>query len=55
MRYYMVLLTRMLIFILDNIENKNGVKEYINKILSDIEKSKDKLKEINDKINADKQ
>lgn len=42
-------------FILKNIKNKNGVKEYINKILSDIEKSKDKLKEINDKINADKQ
>lgn len=41
-------------FILKNIKNKNGVKEYINKILSDIEKSKDKLKEINDKINADK-
>ena len=42
-------------FILKNIKNKNGVKEYINKILSDIEKSKDKLKDINDKINADKQ
>ena len=42
-------------FILNNIKNENGVKEYINKILSDIEKSKDKLKEINDKINADKQ
>ena len=41
--------------ILDNIENKNCVEEYINKILSDIKKSKDKLKEINDKINADKQ
>lgn len=42
-------------FILDNIKNENGVKEYMNKILSDIKKSKDKLKEINDKINADKQ
>ena len=42
-------------FILDNIENKNCVEEYMNKILSDIKKSKDKLKEINDKINADKQ
>ena len=46
-------------FILDNIENKNGVeeavKDYVDKILSDIEKSKDKLKDINDKINADKQ
>ena len=46
-------------FILKNIKNKNGVeeavKDYVNKILSDIEKSKDKLKDINDKINADKQ
>ena len=46
-------------FILDNIENKNGVeeavKDYVDKILSDIKKSKNKLKEINDKINADKQ
>lgn len=42
-------------FILKNIKNENGVKEYMNKILSDIKKSKDKLKEINDKINADKQ
>lgn len=41
--------------ILDNIENKNCVEEYINKILSDIKKSKDKLKEINDKINGYKQ
>lgn len=41
-------------FILKKIKNKNGVEEYINKILSDIEKSKDKLKDINDKINADK-
>ena len=39
-------------FILDNIENKNCVEEYMNKILSDIKKSKDKLKEINDKINC---
>ena len=39
-------------FILDNIENKNGVEEYMNKILSDIKKSKDKLKDINDKINC---
>ena len=46
-------------FILDNIKNKNGVeeavKDYVDKILSDIKKSKNKLKEINDKINADKQ
>ena len=42
-------------FILKNIKKKNGVEEYMNKILSDIKKSKDKLKEINDKINADKQ
>ena len=46
-------------FILKNIKNKNGVeeavKDYVDKILSDIKKSKDKLKEINDKINADKQ
>ena len=39
-------------FILKNIKNKNGVEEYMNKILSDIKKSKDKLKEINDKINC---
>ena len=46
-------------FILKNIKNKNGVeeavKDYVDKILSDIKKSKNKLKEINDKINADKQ
>ena len=42
-------------FSVKNIKNENGVKEYMNKILSDIKKSKDKLKEINDKINADKQ
>ena len=46
-------------FILKNIKNKNGVeeavKDYVDKILSDIKKSKDKLKDINDKINADKQ
>lgn len=42
-------------FIVKKIKNKNGVEEYMNKILSDIEKSKDKLKEVNDKINADKQ
>lgn len=46
-------------FILKNIKNENGVeeavKDYVDKILSDIKKSKNKLKEINDKINADKQ
>ncbi|MCI7549696.1 MAG: PD-(D/E)XK nuclease family protein [Campylobacter sp.] len=46
-------------FILKNIKNENGVeeavKDYVNKILSDIKKSKDKLKEINDKINGYKQ
>lgn len=42
-------------FILKKIKNKNGVEEYIKNILDDIEKSKDKLKDINDKINADKQ
>lgn len=42
-------------FIVKKIKNENGVEEYMNKILSDIEKSKDKLKEVNDKINADKQ
>ena len=40
---------------LNNIKNENGVEKYMNKILSDIKKSKNKLKEINDKINADKQ
>ncbi|MEE3777354.1 PD-(D/E)XK nuclease family protein [Campylobacter sp. CX2-4080-23] len=40
-------------FILKNIENENGVEEYINRILSDIKKGKDKLKEINNKINGD--
>ena len=41
-------------FILKNIKNENGVEKYMNKILSDIKKSKNKLKEINDKINANK-
>ncbi|WP_086237792.1 PD-(D/E)XK nuclease family protein [Campylobacter porcelli] len=40
-------------FILKNIENENSVEEYINRILSDIKKGKDKLKEINNKINGD--
>ncbi|ARR00343.1 PD-(D/E)XK nuclease family protein [Campylobacter porcelli] len=40
-------------FILKNIKNENGVEEYINKILSDIKNGKDKLKEINNKINGD--
>ena len=39
-------------FILKSMKNENGVKEYMNKILSDIKKSKDKLKDINDKINC---
>ena len=43
------------VFILNNIKNENGVEKYMNKILSDIKKSKDKLKEINDKINGYKQ
>ncbi|MCR8696800.1 MULTISPECIES: PD-(D/E)XK nuclease family protein [Campylobacter] len=40
-------------FILKNIKNENSVEEYINRILSDIKKGKDKLKEINNKINGD--
>ena len=39
-------------FILENIKIENGVEKYMNKILSDIKKSKDKLKDINDKINC---